>query len=91
MISKKVLSTRQKFLLGCIDAAEKVGQIVPYIMTIGITSLSLILNQKVLNSTTYENCPKELNVIVHHKTTLGNAIVCVSKMELNGPPMPIKD
>jgi len=91
MISKKVPTTRQKIFIYCIDTAEKLGEAVPYIMTVGVTCLALILNQKALNSTTYENCPINLNVIMTHRTVLGDALVCVSKMEVMGPQLPLKD
>lgn len=91
MISKKVPTLQQKVFIRCLDAAEKVGEAVPYIMTVGITCLTLIFHQKILNATTYENCPINLNVLVTHKTALGNAVVCVSRMEINGPAAPLRD
>lgn len=91
MISKKVPTLQQRVLLRCLDAAEKLGEAVPYIMTVGVTCLALVINQKVLNSTTYENCPININVLVTHKTVLGDALVCVSRMEINGPAAPLRD
>lgn len=91
MISKKVPTLQQRVLLRCLDATEKLGEAVPYIMTVGVTCLALVINQKVLNSTTYENCPININVLVSHKTVLGDALVCVSRMEINGPAAPLRD
>ena len=91
MISKKVPTLQQRVLLRCLDATEKLGEAVPHIMTVGVTCLALVINQKVLNSTTYENCPININVLVSHRTALGDALVCVSRMEINGPAAPLRD
>lgn len=91
MISKKVPTPQQRAAMFCIDAAEKVGEAVPYIMTVGLTMLALVINQKVLNSRVYETCPINISVLVMHRTVLGDTLACVSRQEIYGPASPLRD
>ena len=91
MISKKVPTVQQKVLLKCIDAFEVIGQNINVVAAVGITCLALVINQKVLNSRTFENCPTSINALVTHRTVLGDAVVCVSRVELYGPRAPLPD
>ena len=91
MISKKVPTFQQKVAARAMDVAESIAECVPYIMTVGVTCLALILNQKVINAKTYDNCPINLSVVVTHTTAVGDAVACVSRMELRGPAAPLRD
>ena len=91
MISKKVLTPRQKVAAHAMDAAERIAECVPYILTVGATCLALVFNQKMINAQTYDNCPINLSVVVTHRTAIGDAVACVSRMQINGPSEALRD
>ena len=91
MISKKVPTFQQKVLLRCIDVCESIGRNINVVVAVGVTGLALVINQKVLNARTYETCPTTINVLITHRTVLGDAVACVSRVELYGPRAPLPD
>lgn len=90
MISKRNYTTRQRTLLKVIDFAEYVAKQTPFIICVGITLLCIIGVQKIINQQTIYNCRTEINKIISYPTAIGDSYACVSKMEVYGPPTPIK-
>jgi hypothetical protein len=91
MISKKVQTKQQKILLKLIDGAEIVAKQTPFILCSGITLLSIIGIQKLINNRVIYECPTGVSKIITYPTALGDAYACVSKLEISGPPVPLPD
>lgn len=90
MISKRNYTIKQKVLLKAIDAAEYVAQRTPLIICSGVTLLCIVGVQKIINQQTIYNCPLEISKLVTYPTAVGDSYACVSKLEVYGPPAPLK-
>ena len=91
MISKKVLTPKQKVILAGLNVVDAITNNISIIATAGITVIALVLHQKVLNARVVETCPTSLNAVVIHQTVLGDAYACISRVALYGPPAPLQD
>jgi uncharacterized protein YsxB (DUF464 family) len=91
MISKKVPTRQQKILLALIDGAESVAKQTPFILCSGITLLSIIGIQKIINQQVLYNCPQNISKLVTYPTAIGDAYSCVSNLQVYGPPAPLPD
>jgi uncharacterized protein YsxB (DUF464 family) len=91
MISKKNPTKQQKILLALIDGAEAVAKQTPFILCSGITLLSIIGIQKIINQQVIYNCPLNISKLVTYPTAIGDAYTCVSNLQVYGPPAPLPD
>jgi len=90
MISKRKYTFKQQVLIKTIDAAEYVAKQTPFIICSGITLLCIVGVQKILNQQTIYNCPSAVSTIVTYPTAIGDSYACVSRMQVYGPPAPLK-
>ena len=91
MISKRKSTVQQQVLLKAIDAAEYVAKRTPLIICSGVTLLCIIGVQKVINQQVIYNCPLKISVLRTYPTAVGEAYSCVSRLQVYGPPVPLKD
>lgn len=78
-------------MLKAIDAAEYTAKQVPFLICAGITCLSLIGIQKMINRRVIYECPLNISTLMVYPTVLGDSYACISRNAVMGPPMPLKD
>jgi hypothetical protein len=91
MISKRNNSFKQQALRVAEMSGNFVSSAVPFLFCAGSTFLALDALQGLIDQKVIDQCPINISQLVPTKTVLGDIYSCVSRQQIYGPPLPLKD
>ena len=91
MISRKPLTKRQRLTLGLIDDIENNLPVFGWGLFLCSSVFIVYGIHTVINNHILNNCNRSIYQIVEAPTAMGPAYRCVSRVQRQGPPVPLKD